>query len=140
MANIRKANISDANACAEIVHSWVQATSWMPNRFTLAELETLIEEGVPKREIWVVGDPIFAYLSFDRPNNSIVALYSKNPGQGYGRQLINHIKSHSSFLQLWSHSFNSKAHKFYMHEGFVTKEFNQLGADGIPEIRFEWKR
>ena len=140
MANIRKANISDANFCAEIVHSWAQATSWMPNRFTLAELETLIEEGMPKREIWVVGDPIFAYLSFDRPNNSIAALYSKTPGQGYGRQLINHIKSHSSFLQLWSHSFNSKAHKFYMREGFVTKEFNQLGADGIPEIRFEWKR
>ena len=140
MANIRKANISDANACAEIVHSWVQATSWMPNRFTLAELETLIEEGMQNREIWVVVDPIFAYLSFDRPNNSIAALYSKNPGKGYGRQLINHIKSHSSFLQLWSHSFNSKAHKFYMREGFVTKEFNQLGADGIPEIRFEWKR
>ena len=140
MANIRKANISDANSCAEIVHSWVQATSWMPNRFTLAELETLIEEGMSKREIWVVGDPIFAYLSFDRPNNSIAALYSKTPGQGYGRKLINHIKSHSSFLQLWSHSFNSKAHKFYIREGFVTKEFNQLGADGIPEIRFEWKR
>ena len=140
MANIRKANISDTNACAEIVHSWVQATSWMPNRFTLAELETLIEEGMPKREIWVVGDPIFAYLSFDRPNNSIAAFYSKNSGQSYGRQLITHIKSHSSFLQLWSHSFNSKAHKFYIREGFVTKEFNQLGADGIPEIRFEWKR
>ena len=100
MANIRKANMSDTNSCAEIVHSWVQATSWMPNRFTLAELESLIEEGMPNREIWVVGDPIFAYLSFDRPNNSIAALYSKNPGQGYGRQLINHIKSHSSFLQL----------------------------------------
>ena len=27
-----------------------------------------------------------------------------------------------------------------MREGFVKKEFNQLGADGIPEIRFEWKR
>ena len=140
MANIRKANTSDANSCAEIVHSWVQATSWMPNRFTLAELETFIEEGMPKREIWVVGDPIFAYLSLDRPKNSIAALYSKNPGQGYWRQLIDHINSHSSFLQLWSHSFNSKAHKFYMREGFVTKEFNQLGADGIPEIRFEWKR
>ena len=60
MANIRKANISDANSCAEIVHSWVQATSWMPNRFTLAELESLIEAEMPNREIWVVGNPIFA--------------------------------------------------------------------------------
>ena len=49
MANIYKVNISDANSCAKIVHSWVQATSWIPNRFTLAELETLIEEGMPKR-------------------------------------------------------------------------------------------
>ena len=48
MANIRKANTSDANSCAEIVHSWVQATSWMPNRFTLAELETLIRRGNAK--------------------------------------------------------------------------------------------
>ena len=67
----------------------------MPYRFTLAEFESLIEEGMPNREIWLVGDPIFAYLSFDRPNNLIAALYSKNLGQGYGRQLINHIKSHS---------------------------------------------
>ena len=84
MANIRKANISDANSCAEIVHSWVQATSWMPNRFTLAELESLIEEGMPNREIWVVGIQFLLIYHLTCPIIQLSHKIAKTPAKVMG--------------------------------------------------------
>ena len=137
---IRRATPDDAAACAAVVHGWVTGTSWMPARFSLGELEGMIRNGLPIREIYVVGDPVAGYLSFNPENNQVVGLYTNAPGRGLGKALMDHVKAQNDYLQLWTHEPNTAAHRFYDREGFCRVERNPEGGDGLPELRMEWMR
>ena len=129
----------DASECARIVSRWINVTAWMPRHHSTEEFTKMIEEGIPFREFWVLGDPIIGYLSFNRELSQIMGLYVDFPGVGAGKLLLDKVKRGKNFIQLWSHLANTSAHRFYSREGFSKMELNQSGQDGIPEIRFEWK-
>ncbi len=131
--------VGDASECAVIISRWIDATTWIPRRHSTEELTKMIEEGIPFREFWVLGDPIIAYLSYNRELSQIMGLYVDFPGVGLGKLLLDKVKKGKHFIQLWSHLANTSAHRFYSREGFSKMELNQSGQDGIPEIRFEWK-
>ena len=131
--------VGDASECAGIISRWIDVTTWMPRRHSTKELTKMIEEGIPFREFWVLGDPIIGYLSFNRELSQIMGLYVDFPGVGAGKLLLDKVKRGKNFIQLWSHLANTSAHSFYSREGFSKMELNQSGQDGIPEIRFEWK-
>ena len=131
--------VGDASECAGIISRWIDVTTWMPRRHSTEELIEMMEEGIPFREFWVLGDPIIAYLSFNRELSQIMGLYVDFPGVGLGKLLLDKVKKGKNFIQLWSHLANTSAHSFYSREGFSKMELNQSGQDGIPEIRFEWK-
>ena len=60
---LRLAKPSDALACSAIVNNWIDNTNWMP-RFHPPQLITeMIENGIPKREFWIIGEPVVGYLS-----------------------------------------------------------------------------
>ena len=134
----RTGSIDDAARCAEIVNKWVETTKWMPRLFSKDELLKMIEETIPLREIWVVENPASAYVSFNKELSQVVALYSDKPGKGYGRVLLDKVKEGEKYIQLWSHSANESAHRFYHREGFKSASYKEKGDDGIPEIQFEW--
>ena len=67
-----------------------------------------------------------------------MALYSDEPGKGYGKVLLDKVKEGRKYIQLWSHSANESAHRFYQREGFKAAAYKEKGDDGIPEIQFEW--
>ena len=69
-----------------------------------------------------------------------MGLYTLEPGNGLGKILLDKVKLNRSYLHLWSHSFNKKAHKFYQREGFSVIGEKEKGDDGLPEIHFERKR
>ena len=131
--------VGDVSECAGIISRWIDVTTWMPRRHSTEELIEMMEEGIPFREFWVLGDPIIAYLSFNRELSQIMGLYVDFPGVGLGKLLLDKVKKGKNFIQLWSHLANTSAHSFYSREGFSKMELNQSGQDGIPEIRFEWK-
>ena len=130
--------VGDASECAGIISKWIDTTVWMPKRHSMEELTKMIEQGIPIREFWVLGDPIIGYLSFNRELSQIMGLYVAFPGGGAGKLLMGKVKEGKKFIQLWSHLANTSAHRFYYREGFNKMETNQNGQDGIPEIRFEW--
>ena len=134
----RRGSIDDAARCAEIVNKWVETTKWMPRLFSKDELLKMIEETIPLREIWVVGNPVSAYVSFNKDLSQVVVLYSDKPGKGYGKVLLDKVKEGRKYIHLWSHSANESAHRFYHREGFKAVTFKEKGDDGIPEIQFEW--
>ena len=134
----RKGLIDDADRCAEIVNNWIKTTKWIPRLYSKQELLKMIEEAIPYRELWVIGNPVSAYVSFNNDLSQIVALYSSVPGKGYGKILLDKVKEGREYIQLWSHAANESAHRFYNREGFKTAAYKEKGDDGIPEIQFKW--
>ena len=134
----RRGSIDDAARCTEILNKWVEITMWMPRLYSKNELLIMIEEAIPLRELWVIGNPALAYVSFNNDLSQVVALYSDKPGRGYGKVLLDKIKEGREYIQLWSHSANESAHRFYHREGFKAVAYKEKGDDGISEIQFEW--
>ena len=134
----RRGSIDDASRCAVILNKWVGTTTWMPRLYSENELLKMIEEAIPFRELWVIGNPASAYVSFNKNLLQVVALYSDKPGKGYGKILLDKVKEGREYIQLWSHSANVSAQRFYHREGFKEAAYKENGDDGIPEIQFEW--
>ncbi len=137
---VRLAGPSDAAACARIVGDWVQRTDWMPELHSRETLTGVIQEAMPSREIFVIGDPVEGYLSLNPDTGQIGALYLDRSGQGLGKALMDRVKIGRDYLQLWTHEPNAAAHRFYKREGFEIVERNPEGGDGLPELRMEWRR
>ena len=135
---LRRATIDDASACALIVDDWIEKTVEMPRLFDKHKLTEMIRNAIPLREVWVIGQPINGYISYNPDYLPISALYVSKRGEGIGKILLDQIKSNHKYLQLWSHEFNNSAHKFYKREGFKFKNRKDHGSDGIPELQFEW--
>ena len=134
----RRGSIDDASRCTVILNKWVETTMWMPKLYSENELLKMIKEAIPLREFWVIGNPASAYVSFNKGLSQVVALYSDKPGRGYGKVLLDKVKEGREYIQLWSHSANESAHRFYHREGFKAGAYKEKGDDGIPEIQFEW--
>jgi len=137
---IRNGSLDNAEECADIVNSWINKTDWLPRNFTKYELLTMIREAIPQREFWVIGEPISGYISFNKKESQVIALYTRNPGSGDGKLLLDAIKERKKYIELWSHTKNTKAHRFYLREGFKILDQKKSGLDGIPETLFVWQR
>lgn len=112
----------------------------MPTRFTEAELTEMIAEAIPVREIYVTGEPVAAYLSFHPETALIAGLYVAQRGEGLGKALVDHVKSGRDHLQLWTHEPNTRAHDFYLREGFERSGATREGDDGQLEFQMIWQR
>ena len=118
---LRRETVDDASACALIVDDWIEKTVEMPRLFGKHMLTEMIRNAIPLREVWVIGQPIIGYISYDPDLLQISALYVIRRGEGIEKILLDQVKSDLKYLQLWSHEFNNSAHKFYKREGFQLK-------------------
>ncbi len=138
--DIRKATVDDVAACARVIWTWLDETEWMPEDLPQQQLEDLIREAFPKRDIWVSGDPVDCYMSIDPVENKIGALYCLRTGEGMGKTLLDKAKEGRDYLWLTTHVPNVDAQRFYRREGFVeTGTEPPVPPDTVPVIRMEWR-
>ncbi|MEM7519624.1 MAG: GNAT family N-acetyltransferase [Pseudomonadota bacterium] len=140
MTDIRRARAEDAPACAAIVTRWIAGTRWLTQGPTQEQVSAALREGLPKREAYVIGDPVQGYLSMETEISHIWGFYVAKRGLGLGRLLMDHVKQGRDYLRLNSHAPNLRAHGFYRREGFQQVGDPWPGDDGVDEIRMEWHR
>ena len=80
---LRRATIDDASACALIVDDWIEKTVEMPRLFDKHKLTEMIRKAIPLREVWVIGQPINGYISYNPESSQISALYVDKKDEGH---------------------------------------------------------
>ncbi len=126
---------------AQIVCDWEAATGWNPSQAAPETIAGFILEALPDREIWVIGEPVEAYLSFDPSDSRVGGLYSGRPNGGLGKALMDKVKERRDFVCLRTHEPNEAAQRFYRREGFVeVSRHAPEPPNTVPEIRMEWRR
>jgi hypothetical protein len=141
MSEPRRPFVQDAPAMAAIVNAWIDTTPWMERDVAPEDIEAMIAKGVEIRDMWVIGDPVVAYISCEAEISHIWGFYCATPGQGHGKCLLDKVKEGRDFLSLNTHVPNSAAQKFYKREGFVPiREFDPDNASQPRELRMEWHR
>jgi len=83
---------------------------------------------------------VVGYLSFHLEAQQIIGLYVSQSGIGFEKALLEPVKVGKTYINLWSHSANTSAHRFYLREGFQRIGNEKMGSDGIGERCFEWVR
>ena len=97
---LRQASVDDASACALIIDDWIEKTVEMPCLFDKHKLTEMIRNAIPRREVWVIGQPINGYISYNPDLLQISALYVNKKGEGIGKILLDRIKSDHKYLHL----------------------------------------
>ncbi|QBY00903.1 GNAT family N-acetyltransferase [Rhodophyticola sp. CCM32] len=137
---IRRAGLADIPACAAVANWWIDDTEWLPRDHPADVVEDMIREALPIREIWVAGDPIEAYLSFDPVGFRVGALFCRHGGRGVGKALMDRVKQGQKYLWLTTHEPNLRAQKFYIREGFTEVErFMPEPPETVREVKMEWR-
>ncbi|WP_235962767.1 GNAT family N-acetyltransferase [Ruegeria haliotis] len=112
----------------------------MPDELPQQQLEALIREAFPSREIWVVGDPVDCYMSVDPESHKVGALYCLRTREGIGKALLDTAKDGRDYLWLTAHEPNKAAQKFYRREGFtVVGSEPPTPPETLPVVRMEWR-
>lgn len=138
---VRPALPADMAGCAAVVNGWIDDTPWFPRVVDAETVAEMLDKAPLTRTIWVVGDPVAAYLSLDEESNHIGALYCRTPGRGHGKALLDQAKAGRDALSLNTHVVNTRAQAFYTREGFAPAgERAPEPPETLTELRMEWRR
>lgn len=136
---IRPATRADIPAMARIVATWERETDWNPAFASQEVIERALDEAFDTREIWVMGEPAEAYISYDPSREHIGGFYVAPKGQGYGKRLMDKVKEGRNHLTLNTHLPNEGAQRFYRREGFTPVAEQAATLEGMPdELKMEW--
>lgn len=140
---IRPAKPTDAPAMAEVLSRWIDATDWMPRMHTHAGDLGFCERLLTRQEVWV-ADTAKGFGFLARQGDEIDALYL-SPAlrrQGWGRALLQAVKTDRERLRLWTFQANTGAIAFYQAQDFHISDLTDgAGNDEkLPDARMIWER
>ncbi|MDA5093339.1 GNAT family N-acetyltransferase [Aliiroseovarius sp. KMU-50] len=141
--NIVPATREDVLGVANILSQWNAATPWMPRLHSRASEKYFARMLVERSWVHVARHDgrVLGFLA--RDNTMIHALYLSPAarGNGIGKALLDHAKTASGTLVLYTFVANEAAQRFYLREGFieVARTGGQGNDEGLPDIRYEWR-
>ena len=120
---IRKAHVLYTGRVGAILSEFIDITDWMPRIHSRAE-----------------DTEITGFIARDQSITNSLYVTASTHQKGIRKALLNHAKSISHELTLWTFVGNENAQKFYKSAGFI--EVERTGGAGneknLPDIRFYW--
>lgn len=140
---LRPARSTDAGKVGAILSEFIDTTDWMPRIHTRAEDVNFCAMMIDRGWVTVAEDDTpRAFLAQD--GNEVNCLYVANDaqGQGIGKALLDHAKTLTERLELWTFQANDCARKFYAREGFAEVELTdgQRNDEKLPDVFLVWER
>jgi ribosomal protein S18 acetylase RimI-like enzyme len=136
-----RATPDDAQAIATILGDWIAATDWMPKLHTRAQDLGFARHLLATQQVWVIRAPtVRGYLALDGTVVTSVTIAAKARGRGTGKLLLDHAKTVSPRLTLFTFQANTRALRFYEREGFAELRRTD-GADNeehLPDVELGW--
>ncbi|MEC8197026.1 MAG: GNAT family N-acetyltransferase [Pseudomonadota bacterium] len=108
---MRKAELEDAKAMAEILQGWLEDTPWMPVLHTLADTEAFCKHLTKTSDCWVADDAgrVSGFMARDKDWVTALYLAPDARGRGIGAALLTQAKAGGDALQLWCFQNNAGA-------------------------------
>lgn len=138
---LRRAVLADAPAIAAVY----RLSAWHPHIHTPEE-DVAFFSGrmLPEQTVGVVeeGGAVVAYAAAQGDFLNHLFVHPEAQGRGHGSRLLGHVREGLDFLQLWTFQGNVKARSFYERRGFAAAEFTdgEGNEEGLPDVRYEWRR
>lgn len=141
--NIRLHKKTEVNKLLEIwyegsviAHDFIDKDYWKSQRTEMKE------KYLPMSETYVISneEDIVGFVSM--VDNYLAALFIdvKHQGEGYGKELLNFIKSQRDNIKLKVYKKNNNAVKFYLGNGFVVKEESLDEQTAEEEFLMVWEK
>ncbi len=140
---IRAAQMEDVPTLAVILNDWIDETPWMPRLHGMDDHRQFIGHLIDMSEVFVVGEGrATGFLSHEKGLVKALYLQQDSRGLGYGKTLLDHVRTERSCLTLWMFQANLRAIAFYRREGFVEVERTdgQRNDEKLPDLRMVWER
>jgi ribosomal protein S18 acetylase RimI-like enzyme len=139
---LRAARSTDAGSTGLILWDFMDQTPWMPQIYSAAQ--TISFCGVMIDRGWVTvaqgAGGVVGFLAQD--GDEVSALYVANAarGQGIGAALLDHAKSGSDGLSLWTYQVNDDAVRFYRERGFseTRRSDGTRNDENLPDVQLTW--
>ncbi|WP_293573322.1 GNAT family N-acetyltransferase [Phaeobacter sp.] len=139
---LRPARSTDAGKIGEILHRFATDTPWMPNLYTGAETIGFCGQMIDRG--WVMigqhNHEVKGFLARDEQEICALYIHPDFCGHGLGRALLDHAKSCSAQLELWTFQANTGAQRFCEREGFHEQERTEgaRNEEQLPDMRYRW--
>jgi putative acetyltransferase len=119
-----------------IAHDFIDKDYWKSQQM---EME---KKYIPMSETYVISNEKDVVGFVSMVDNYLAALFIdvKHQGGGYGKGLLNFIKSQRENIQLKVYKKNNKAVDFYLKNGFVIKEESLDEQTSEEEFLMEWEK
>jgi GNAT superfamily N-acetyltransferase len=140
---VHPARVLDAGAVGAILSSATDRAAWMPRVYSRAQeishAADMIDAGwVSVARIKVGG--VIGFFALHGEELHALYVAPDVQGRGVGTSLIEHAKTLTNKIGLWSYQENVRATYFYRRAGFreITRTDGQGNEAKLPDIRFEW--
>ncbi|WP_371068994.1 N-acetyltransferase [Sediminibacillus sp. JSM 1682029] len=119
-----------------IAHDFIDKNYWTSQQREMAE------KYIPMSETYVVSNEKAVVGFVSMMDNYLAALFIdvKHQGEGYGKGLLDFIKTKRENIQLKVYKKNKKAVDFYLKNGFVIKEETVDEQTSEEEFLMEWEK